>query len=183
MRLPIDWKYYLLGLVVLATGCSQQPVQDFSHCELPGGKNIDYLFAEAGERLQDKQCLYYFDEYKSRLLMAAKGSPGAENEARFAGLMRTSIDAGIISRRQGQEFFSNYFDPEFYSVKREPRNACSALRSKEQMYADMRLELAHKREGMIEILADESRFHQAQRHYSNLQLVLDAVELACSESA
>ena len=45
----------------------------------------------------------------------------------------------------------------------------------------MREELADKRLGMLEILDDEERFRQAQRHYSDLNLVFDAVGVACSE--
>ena len=45
----------------------------------------------------------------------------------------------------------------------------------------MREELAFKREGMLEILDDEARFRQAQRHYSDLNLVFDAVDVACNQ--
>jgi hypothetical protein len=161
--------------------CSQQAVKDASHCQLANSGNIDSLFAQVSDRLQDSQCHYYFNDYRDQLLAAAKGTPGPENEARFASLLRSSIELGIISRRQGQAFFGSYFDPEFYSVKAEPRNSCSALRNKDDMYEKMRLELSQKRAGMLDVLANEERFHQAQRHYSDLQLVLDAVELACSE--
>ena len=112
-------------------------------------------------------------------LPAAKGDPGPENEARFAGLLRQSIDLGVISKRQGQELFSRYFDSEFYVVKAEARSSCSSLRDKDALYAEMRLELADKREGMLEVLADQERFRQAQHYYSDLNMVFDAVNAAC----
>ena len=70
---------------------------------------------------------------------------------------------------------------EFFAVKAEPRSSCSSLRRKDEMYTAMREELSYKREGMLEILEDEGRFRQAQQHYNNLQLVFDAVEVACTQ--
>ena len=119
--------------------------------------------------------------YRDQLLSAAKGAPGPDNEARFAGLLRDTIDQGVISKRQGQALFSQYFDPEFYVVKDEARSSCSSLRQKDKLYAGMRSELAFKREGMLEILNDKQRFREAQQHFTDLQLVLDAVEVACTQ--
>ena len=110
------------------------------------------------------------------------GAPGPENEARFAGLLRESVDRGIVSKRQARETFSRYFDPEFYVVKVEPRSSCSSLREKEALFAAMRGELAYKREGMLEILDDQARFREAQHHYNNLNLVFEAVSAACTRS-
>jgi len=162
-------------------GCAQHPTQSAAYCQLGATNNVERLFAEASEKLQDRNCQYSFPEYRQQLLSVAKGDPGPENEARFAQLLRESIDAGTISKRQGQELFSQYFDPEFYSVKSEPRSSCTSLRRKSELYAAMRLELEYKREGMLEILADEDRFRQAQRHYSDLNMVFDAVEVACTQ--
>ena len=83
------------------------------YCQLSPTNNVDRLFAEASGKLEDSSCQYFFPEYREQLLAASKGAPGPENEARFAELLRQSIDAGIISKRQGQELFSQYFDPEF----------------------------------------------------------------------
>jgi hypothetical protein len=173
------------GLVVMVFafvgGCVQQPAKNAGYCQLSPTNNVDRLFADASEKLRDSNCQYSFPEYREQLLAAAKGAPGLENEARFAQLLRESIDAGIISKRQGQELFSQYFDPEFYSVKSEPRSSCTSLRRKQELYAAMREELGYKREGMLEILDDEDRFRQAQRHYSDLNMVFDAVEVACMQ--
>lgn len=169
-----------IALLSLAA-CSQQPHRHQAHCELSQTNNVDRLFSEVSDKLDDGSCHYSFPEYRERLVSAAKGAPGPENEARFAGLLRESIDRGIISKRQGQEVFSRYFDPEFYAVKSEPRSSCSSLRRRDQLHAAMREELSYKREGMLEILDDEDRFRQAQRHYADLNLVFDAVEVACAE--
>jgi hypothetical protein len=176
------WKYVALT-ASLATliACAGQPVDQADYCRLPATSNVDRLFAEASAKLKDSGCHYFFPEYRSQLLIAARGAPGPENEARFAGLLRESIEAGIISKRQGQELFSQYFDAEFYAVKAEPRSSCTSLRRKDELYAAMREELAYKREGMLEILDDEERFRQAQRHYSDLNMVFDAVEVACAQ--
>ena len=179
---PIRLTSPFAALAVLLTlaACSQQPHQQANHCELTPTNNVDRLFAEVSDKLQDSSCHYSYPEYRERLLNAAKGAPGADNEARFAGLLRQSIDQGVISRRQGQALFSQYFDAEFYAVKAEPRSSCSSLRRKEQLYAAMREELAYKREGMLDILNDEPRFRRAQQHYSDLHQVFDAVEVACT---
>ena len=144
--------------------------------------DLDHLFAEASEKLQNPDCHYSFPEYRERLVLAAKGSPGPENEARFAQLLRESIDLGIISRRQARETFSRYFDPEFYAVKSESRSSCSSLRNKEDLYAAMRVELGYKREGMLDMLDDEERFRQAQHYYNDLYMVFEAVSAACTQS-
>ena len=170
-----------LTLMLVAAGCSQQPQKPVVACSLSDSNNIDHLFAEVSENLGNRACHYAFAEYRERLLQTAKGSPGPENEARFAGLLRESVERGIISKRQAQETFSRYFDPEFYAVKTEPRSSCSSLREKETLYAAMRSELAYKRTGMLEILDDESRFRQAQHHYNDLTMVFEAVDTACSQ--
>jgi hypothetical protein len=171
----------VLAAVLATAACSQQPRHDTGYCSLSHTNNVDRLFAEASENLHDSNCHYHFPEYRERLVAAAKGAPGPENEARFAGLLRESIDLGIISKRQGQEVFSQYFDPEFYAVKSEPRSSCSSLKHRDRMQTAMREELAYKREGMLEILDDQARFRQAQRYYSDLNLVFDAVDVACSQ--
>jgi hypothetical protein len=170
-----------VALVLTLAACSQQPQKQVSQCELSPTNNVDRMFREVAEKLQDSHCHYSYSQYREQLLSAAKGSPGADNEARFAGLLRQSIDQGVISQRQGQALFSQYFDAEFYAVKAEPRSTCSSLRKKEQLYASMREELAYKREGMLDILGDENRFRQAQQHYSDLHQVFDAVDVACAQ--
>ncbi|MGB1142749.1 MAG: hypothetical protein ACPG1A_17750 [Halioglobus sp.] len=168
------------GLCALVlTGCAQQPGRDTAHCSLSGTNNVERLFEEASDKLHDSACHYHYPEYRARLVAAAKGSPGPENEARFAGLVRESIDLGVVSKRQGQEMFSQYFDPEFYAVKSEARSSCTSLRQREQLDTLMRKELEYKREGMLEMLGDEQRFRQAQHYYSDLHVIFDAVEAAC----
>ena len=171
----------LLALLATLGACSQHQVKQVDHCRINPNNNVDRMFSEVSNRLEDSSCHYFYPEYRDQLIVAAKGTPGPENEARFAALLRESIDRGIISKRQGQALFSQYFDPEFFAVKAEPRSSCSSLRRKEEMYVAMREELSYKREGMLEILEDEDRFHQAQQHYSKLQLVFDAVEVACTQ--
>lgn len=172
----------IITILVVLAACSQHPEKQFAECSLSSSNNVDHLFAEASEKLRNTACHYSFPEYRERLVLVAKGSPGPENEARFAGLLRESIELGIISRRQGQETFSRYFDPEFYVVKSEPRSSCSSLRDKEALYAAMRAELADKREGMLEILDDEERFRKAQHYYNDLNMVFEAVSAACTQS-
>ena len=169
-----------IALAVLA-GCSQTPAKTVADCRLSDTNNVDKLFAEVSDKLETKSCQYSFHQYQDRLIAAAKGDPGPENEARFAGLLRQSIDSGIISKKQGQEIFSRYFDPEFYVVKSEARSSCSSLRQKDKLYADMRAELTYKREGMLEILDDEERFRKAQHYYNDLNVVFDAVNVACTQ--
>ena len=167
----------LLGLLA---ACSQMQHKAVADCSLSTTNNVDKLFAEVADRLEVKSCQYSWPQYQERLVAAAKGAPGADNEARFAGLLRQAIDHGVIAKRQGQEIFSRYFDPEFYAVKSEARSSCSSLRRKDELLTAMRTELAYKREGMLEILDDEQRFRQAQRYYSDLALVFDAVDAACT---
>jgi len=183
MKSATTWmKYGTLAIALaLVSACAQQPAKTAGYCQLSPTNNVDRLFAEASGKLEDSSCQYFFPEYREQLLAASKGAPGPENEARFAELLRQSIDAGIISKRQGQELFSQYFDPEFYSVKSEARSSCTSLRRKQELYAAMREELGYKREGMLDILDDEDRFRQAQRHYSDLNMVFDAVEVACMQ--
>lgn len=168
--------------LMVAAGCSQITKRDVVDCSISDTNNIDRLFEQVSGRLENPACHYQFRDYQQRLLTAAKGAPEAENEARFAGLLRSSIDRGIISKRQGRALFSRYFDPEFYAVKSEARSSCSSLRDKDELYAGMRSELAYKREGMLEILDDEERFRRAQHYYNDLRLVFEAVDTACTQA-
>ncbi|MEM9256350.1 MAG: hypothetical protein AAGA91_12955 [Pseudomonadota bacterium] len=161
--------------------CAQNPQTDTAHCSLSQTNSVERVFLEVTDKLQDPVCHYSYPMYRERLVAAAKGSPGPENEARFAALLRESIDLGVISKRQGQEVFSQYFDPEFYVVKAEPRSSCTSLRRRNDMALAMRKELDFKREGMLEILGDEGRFRQAQHYYSDLTLVFEAVDTACTQ--
>jgi len=183
MKLKSDSVRAVAATAVLCalSACSQTPAKTTADCSLSNTNNVDKLFAEASDRLQVSACHYSYPQYREQLLAAARGAPGPENEARFAGLLRQSIDAGIISKKQGQETFSRYFDPEFYVVKSEARSSCSSLRKKQQLYMDMRAELAYKREGMLEILDDEERFRKAQNYYQDLSIVFEAVDAACTQ--
>ena len=173
----------IVALVLLGlSACAQQPNREFAHCELSATNNVDQLFAEVSDRLSDARCHYSYADYRERLLGVAKGSPGPENEQRFAALLRESIDLGVISRRQGQEIFSQYFDPEFYTVKSEARSSCTSLRQRDQLKVAMRQELDYKRMGMLEILDDEARFRKAQHYYNDLNVVFDAVDAACTQA-
>ena len=170
-----------IAALCLLSACSQMQQKPVADCGLSNTNNVDKLFAEVGDKLKVKSCQYSWPSYRERLVTAAKGAPGPENEARFAEVLREGIDLGIISKRQGQETFSRYFDPEFYAVKSEARSSCSSLRRKDELLTAMRTELSYKREGMLEILDDEDRFRQAQRYYSDLTLVFDAVDAACTQ--
>ena len=75
-----------------------------------------------------------------------------------------------------------YLDETAESMCQQALSIQQKLEQDGESYADMREELAYKREGMLEILDDEDRFRQAQRHYSDLNLVLDAVEVACTQA-
>jgi hypothetical protein len=167
------------GLVLVACANQQTGVAD---CQLSASASVAARFDEVEQKLETPACHYSWQVYLTDLLAVAKGAPGPDNEARFAALLRTAIDRGIISRRQGQEIFSRYFDAEFYAVKSEPRSSCSALQDKDNMLAAMRRELDYKRVGMLDVLSDQQRFRQAQHHFSDLQLVFEAVEFACHET-
>jgi hypothetical protein len=184
MNTKITYAKYgsLAAMLIALSACSQQPQKPLAECGLSDTNNVDHLFAEVSENLEIRACHYSFPMYRERLLAAAKGSPGPENEARFAELLRASVDRGVVSQRQARETFSRYFDPEFYVVKVQPRSSCSSLREKDALYAEMRGELAFKREGMLEILDDQARFRQAQHHYNNLTMVFEAVGTACNQS-
>lgn len=172
----------VIAAFLAIAACSGQQKVSGDYCTLSNDRNIERLFDEAESKLADRSCHYQYEQIVGRLVAAAKESPGPENEERFAALLRSSIDRGVISKKQGRTLFSQYFDTEFYSVKAEPRNSCSALRNKDTMYASMKSELQMKREGLLEMLGDEPRFRQAQRHFADLRTVLDAVQVACSEA-
>ena len=168
------------ALLLALAGCAQQPQNYFARCDLSHTNSVDRLFTEVSEKLENPKCHYSYPVYRQRLITAAKGSPGPENEARFAGLIRESIDRGVISQRQGQALFGQYFDPEFYVVKSEPRSSCTSLRNRDELQSDMRTELEYKRVGMLEILGDEARFRQAQHYYNDMTVVFEAVDSACT---
>ncbi len=75
----------LVATLVAIAACSQQPEQPVVDCTVAPTNNVDRLFADVGDKLRQSSCHYSFPEYHEMLLSAAKGSPGPENEARFAG--------------------------------------------------------------------------------------------------
>ena len=56
----------LLVLTGLAA-CTQTPHRDVSHCQLSPTNNVDRLFAEVADRLEDSSCHYSYPEYRARL--------------------------------------------------------------------------------------------------------------------
>ena len=110
-------KLGMAAAVLVITGCAQTPGPTSAACLLTDTNNVDRLFADAHDKLSQPSCYSSYPRYREQLISAARGAPGPENEARFAELLRSSIDRGIITQRQGQALFSEYFDAEFYSVK------------------------------------------------------------------
>ena len=80
----------LAALLVTLAACNQQ-VKSTDHCRLAPTSNVDRLFAQAHDSLEDSSCHYFWGEYREQLLHAAKGAPGPENEERFAHLIRQAM--------------------------------------------------------------------------------------------
>ncbi len=169
-----------IGALLALSGCASQSIDNSAFCQFNYTKNVDEAFAQVSNKLDSSACHYYFDDYMQELLTIAKGAPGRDNQERFANLLRSSIDRGVISKRQGQEIFGQYFDTEFYAVKVMQRNNCASLQNKPAIYASMKRELRMKKQGLLDISNDAQGFRRAQSHYENMQHVFDAVALACT---
>ncbi|TQV66493.1 hypothetical protein FKG94_27050 [Exilibacterium tricleocarpae] len=173
------WRLWIIAGALLAVGGCASQSNSVALCQINPTNNVDQAFAQVSDKLTSNACHYYFDDYVQTLLTVAKGSPGGDNRERFANLIRSSIDRGVISQRQGQEIFGQYFDTEFYTIKVMQRNNCASMQNKPAIYASMRRELTMKKQGLLDIANDPQGFRRAQNHYENMQHVFDAVALAC----
>ena len=145
-----------IGALLALSGCASQSIDNSAFCQFNYTKNVDEAFAQVSNKLDSSACHYYFDDYMQELLTIAKGAPGRDNQERFANLLRSSIDRGVISKN------------------------CASLQNKPAIYASMKRELRMKKQGLLDISNDAQGFRRAQSHYENMQHVFDAVALACT---
>lgn len=121
----------LLVLLAAVTACSQQAVKSVDHCRIDSNNNVDRMFSQVSDKLADNSCHYFYPEYREQLVAAAKGAPGPENEARFASLLRESIERGIIQNARARYFSASTLTRSFSRSRRSPAAAvhhCGARR-------------------------------------------------------
>lgn len=147
-------------------------------CSLPSGKRVDDAFAMAKSELSDQSCQMQFHSFFEALMEVAKGDPGADNKKRFSDFLTWSYERGIISKRQGKDYYTQYFSSTFTSLT-DTLNVCSASRNKQTMLQDMESELKMKKLGMMEVSGDRDAYFGALRQHSDIVLVLEATALAC----
>ncbi|MBT7445374.1 MAG: hypothetical protein HN790_15575 [Methylococcales bacterium] len=178
----------VLGLTL--TGCNtlqkQEPsvvqyAQPVAMCSMPSGKRVDAAFAHAKSELSSSACQTQYHNYFTSLIDIAKGDPSAENKQRFSQFVTWSYESGIISKRQGRDYYTQYFSPTFTSLS-DTLNVCSASRSKQTMIQDMQSELKMKKQGILEVAGDRDGYFKTLKQHSDIVLVLEATAMACTAS-
>jgi hypothetical protein len=161
-------------------GCATSPPPRAASCELEPPSTLDSMTQTARVELATPVCRDQFPAYFELALKRAESSPDEKNRTRFADLIKTSSDQGLVTQVQARELYNRYFHTTYVSLPSD-YNICSTLRSKDQLFAALETELADKRRGMLTIAADRAGFQEAQRQYNDLQLVLEATALACTD--
>jgi hypothetical protein len=167
-------------LAMAIGGCATSPPPRTAGCQLEPPSTLDSMAETARAELATPACRGHFPAFFELALKRAESSPDAKNRARFADFIKASSDQGLVTQLQARELYNRYFHTTYVSLPGD-YNICSTLRSKDQLFAALETELADKRRGMLTIAADRSGFQEAQRQYNDVQLVLEATALACTD--
>lgn len=168
---------------VLMAGCATQPVRTDAlegSCALAPPSTIAALVEEGQRTLSAPACRGRFDEYLQLALARAESMPAEVNRQRFADFMHGAVQQGLVSEYAARQAFNRYFHTTFVSLPAD-YNLCSTLRNKGALLAALATELEDKRRGLLTISADRAGFQEAQRQYTDLQLILEATALACAD--
>lgn len=173
----------VLGATLLMTGCAQEQVKQTQYtpsCHVPNHKQVDVAFQQARKTLENRQCHYQFDAVHGQLLVLSQGDPKPTNSEHFKDFYNWSVNQGIISKLQGKQLYTSYFNTSFGNVLPNDRNNCSLQNERQQLFNKLTHELQHKKIGLQAIKNDREAYFKAQQIHNDLVFLLGTVEIACS---
>ena len=171
-----------ISLVIISSlsACSQSPNRTDSPsrwviedtCTVPSHKKLPVAFSKAKTELSNRNCHYQFDAMHKKLLSIAENDPSTENGNHFLSFYRWSVDQGIISSKQGKEYYNRYFKSTFGNVLSNDRNVCSISSTKDPLLKQLRRELIDKQTGLQVIMQDREAYFEAQRIHNELVFLI-----------
>lgn len=186
MKLRFSRLILVIFLALALAGCiTTKPeetaaVPSLPDCSIPAGHNVAKAFQEAQEMLSDPECSYQFDSSMVSLRRIAKGDPKPENKQLFSNFLVWS-KGNLISTVEAERQYRRYFDHRFTTLPKDGAT-CSYCRRQNDIIADMKIEKADKKEGLVDICEDRTTFNLANQQYNSIVLQLEAICQACSDN-
>ncbi len=150
-------------------------------CAVPDHKQLSVALQGAQATLSERSCHYAFERIHQSLLDIGRQDPGKANKERFLNFYQWSVDQGILSSRQGKEYYNRYFTSGYGHMLPNDRNLCSLAGGQEQLIKRLDDELVLKKTGLQDILQDRDAYFDAQRTHNDLVFLLETTLLSCGK--
>jgi len=151
-------------------------------CTLPNHKQLQVAINKTQAELSKRSCHYQFEDMHQQLLDIAKNDPDHNNGKKLLLFYKWSVNQGVISSRQGKEFYNRYFKATFGNVLPNDRNVCSIASIKDKLIIDLGHELQNKKIGLQLIMQNRDEFFEAQRIHNELVFLIETTLMACNKA-
>jgi len=165
----------LLAAATLLTSCATTPPP----CNSPTTNNLQVAVEQVQDELLNG-CEAQFDRYYDELLTIAEGDPRPENKRAFSEFLVWSKDQGLLSRRQAERYYNQYFNVKFVALEGDYNNCSHTCPRRDVVYKNMERELNAKERGLLKISLDNDGYYRANELYQEMELVLEATCTACA---
>ena len=163
--------------VMAIGGCATTEAVDY--CGVKLSPSLTSAMGTAESRLANG-CEYHFDNYYQQLLIIAETNPDSENKRLFSDHLVRVSDMGVISKRQARLLYNRYFNVKFVSLSGDYNTCAQTCPVREQVIADMKVELLDKELGLMNASRDPDSFYRADNLLKEAELVLEATCRACT---
>lgn len=148
-------------------------------CQTPSSKSLQIAIAAAQSELSHRECHYQFDAMHHTLLQIAQGDPSPKNGKKFLDFYKWNVSQGILSSKQGKDYYNRYFKPTFGNVLSNDRNVCSLGKNKDALIKSLGRELVDKKTGLQVIMQDRNAYFEALRIHNDLIFLIETTLMAC----
>lgn len=168
--------------------CAQNPLTNLNqqsadaNCSKLTHKKLQTAINQAQDALSNRSCHYQFDTLHQQLLNIAENDPAQENGSLFLKFYKWNVSEGVISTKQGKEFYNRYFKPSFGNVLSNDRNVCSLGANKEELVKNLGRELTYKKTGLQDIMQNRDAYFEAQRIHNELLFLIETTLMACDNT-
>ena len=168
--------------------CAQAPKSTVNQSAVGGNcsrlthKKLQVAINYAQDALGHRSCHYQFGSMHQQLLDIAQNDPAKENGSLFLKFYKWNVAEGVISSRQGKEYYNRYFKTTFGHVLTNDRNVCSLGANKDELVKNLGRELNYKKTGLQTIMQDRDAYFEAQRMHNELVFLIETTLLACNDA-
>lgn len=171
--------YLIPLLLLLLASCiatPQKPLEGVAACPLPPkSKNLDEGLRQIKAFLSSNPyCNTLYEDYFLAALQIATQNPGIENRGKFAKFLSWSRDNGIITQKEGKNYFNRFFNPKYISISGNYNN-CSQIDKREAILKSARDEMNDKKTGLMHVLNQPKLFKMSQNLYMDLDYMYSEV--------